>query len=156
MVVLNRENLLLDCEAASREEAIRLLAARLEQGGYTDAGYVDAVLEREQAYPTGLPTDDVPTALPHASYPGVAKTGVGVARLKRPVAFRSMDGSEAPLDVSLIFLLANASGSDGHLADLQELMSCFCREGLLKDLMAAGDEDEFLRIFERRMEYQEA
>lgn len=156
MVVLDEQNLLLDCQAASREEAIRLLAARLEQNGYTDEGYVDAVLEREASYPTGLPTDDVCTALPHAAYSHIAKTGVAVARLTNPVAFRSMDGSEEPLDVSLIFLLANASGSDGHLADLQELMGCFCREGLLKDLMAAKDAAGFLHVFEHRTEYQEA
>lgn len=156
MIVLTEENLLLDCLAPTREAVIRQLAARLAQNGYTDEGYADAVLERERDYPTGLPTDDVATALPHAAYAGIAKTGVGVARLRTPVAFDCMDGSGDALPVSLVFLMANAAGGDAHLEDLQELMDCFSRTGFLKALYEAPDAQAFLQVFADKEAYEQA
>lgn len=156
MLCFDERNILLEIQAADCEAVIRMLARRLEETGYVDSGYADAVLAREREYPTGLPTDDVITALPHASYSGIYKTGVAVARLKEPVTFCNMaDGSEE-LPVRLVFLLASASGGDAHLEDLQELMGCFCRMGLLQDLMAVRDAQAFIEVFAKQEQYEEA
>lgn len=155
MIILKENNLLLDCEAQTKEAVIRQLVHRFAENGCTDEGYADAVLERERQYPTGLPTEDVFTALPHAAYPGIYKTAVAVARLRNPIDFQSMDGSEELLPVKLVFLLANASGGDAHLEDLQELMDCFSREGFLQDLAQAEDAAAFVRVFARKDTYQQ-
>lgn len=156
MVCLDKHNLLLHCTASTREEAIRAISARMADNGYIGDTYCDAVLAREKDYPTGLPTDDVATALPHANCPDVLKTGVGVARLKTPVEFYSMADSSETLPVQMVFLLASTPGSGAHLQELQELMGCFCRVGLLRDLMNAADEQEFIRIFNNREQYEES
>lgn len=53
-------------------------------------------------------------------------------------------------------MLANASGADSHLEDLQELMECFSRVGLLRDLKAAETPAEFARIFAAWETYPES
>lgn len=153
MVHFHENLILLDLEASSREEAIQALAALLVREGYAEPTYAAAVLRREEEYPTGLPTDDVATALPHAFDGGMLKTGVAAARLKSPVTFRCMGSPDTLLEVSLVFLLCNAGDSDGHLAELQGLMNCFCREGLLLDLMKTKSPAEFRQVFENESAY---
>lgn len=156
MVVLEPENIILDCDAQDWEQVIRIAGARLRENGYIDDAYIEAIIEREKQYPTGLPTDDVITALPHANSGAVYKTGVCAVRLSHPVDFRNMGDPDEILPVELAFVLANASGPDAHLEDLQELMDCFTRVGLLADLKAAESVQAFRAIFTAREQYPEA
>ncbi|NBH80834.1 PTS sugar transporter subunit IIA [Clostridiaceae bacterium] len=156
MVVLETENIILDCTADSCEAVIRTAVERLTENGYTDPQYADAVIERERAYPTGLPTEEVVTALPHANSSCVKKTGVCVVRLQSPVAFGNMGDPDEKLPAELVFLLANASGAAAHLDDLQELMGCFSRKGLLRDLKNAANAAQFQQIFASWEQYPEA
>lgn len=155
MIALSKENILLDCYADSAEQAICLAAGCLKENGYIGARYAEDVLEREKNYPTGLPTDDVITALPHANSTDVLRTGICALRLVEPVGFGNMADSEEILPVELIFMLANASGADAHLEELQELMECFSRKGLLLALKNAKTPAEFAEIFAAWEEYPE-
>lgn len=155
MVVLEPENILFDRTAADWEEVVRLAVGRLSENGYVDSKYADDVIERERVYPTGLPTDDVVTALPHAHSSHVKKTGVCVVRLSEPVDFRNMGDPDETLPVELVFVLANAASGGEHLDDLQELMECFSRKGLLQDLQNAADTETFIHVFENREQYPE-
>lgn len=156
MIVLDPNNILLDVTAEDWEAVIRMAGDRLRENGYIGDGYVEEVLARERTYPTGLPTDDVITALPHANSADVYKTGVCAVRLRTPVDFRNMGDPDETLPVELVFLLANASGADAHLEDLQELMDCFSRVGLLADLKQADTPAAFQQIFASREAYPEA
>ena len=156
MIVLDENNILLDVIARSDEAVIRMAADCLQKNGYTGTQYSEDVLEREKSYPTGLPTDDVITALPHANSADVRRTGVCVVRLASPVAFGNMADSDEMLPVELVFMLANASGAEAHLEDLQELMGCFSRVGLLQDLKAAETPADFVKIFSARETYPES
>lgn len=156
MIVLNRENILLDVEAADWQTVIRKAVSCLAENGYVEPRYADDVIAREREYPTGLPTEEVITALPHANSDAVRKTGVCVIRLAKPVAFRNMGDPDEILQAELVFVLANAAGADAHLEDLQELMDCFSRVGFLRDLKNAADQDELIRIFENRASYPAA
>jgi PTS system galactitol-specific IIA component len=92
----------------SRESVIRLMADWLTEYGYTSDSYADQVLLREDQYPTGLPTQPVATAIPHADSTGVFHTGICIAVLKEPVEFQSIEAPEETLEVYLICLLAIA------------------------------------------------
>lgn len=156
MLILDTETILLDCEASSREEAIRLAAGLLRQQGCIGEQYAEDVLAREADYPTGLPCDEAFVAIPHALSSDVKRTGVGVLRLKTPVPFCNMANDEETLPVELVFLLANASDGGSHLDDLQELMDCFSRVGLLEDLKKAQTPRQFADVFAARDTYPEA
>ena len=59
------------------------------------------------------------------------------------------------LPVELIFLLASVTGADSHLDDLQDLMDCFTRTGLLTDLKKAETPEEFAAVFAACESYPE-
>lgn len=156
MIKIDKNNLLLDISAVNKEDAIKQIINQMVKNQYVEAKYIDDVLEREESYPTGLPTDDVFTALPHASSEFVHKTGIGIARLTSEVDFLCMGDSERALGVKLVFVLASPKEDNSHLDCLQDLMQCFTRVNLLNDLMQAKTTDEFATIIENMESYEEA
>ena len=148
MIVADRNLVFLHQEAASREEIIGRLALALQEEGYIGPSYADAVLEREAEYPTGLPSEGVYVAIPHAFSGDVYKTGVAAAVLDTPVEFVNMGDPDELLPCSMVFLMCNAEGSDSHIDDLQEMMGMFSEPELLMKLFEANDVDEFVYYYE--------
>lgn len=60
--LLEQKNIRLNCEGMSKEEVIRAMGAMLCESGYVDAGYTEAMLKREQSFPTNIGNG---IALPH-------------------------------------------------------------------------------------------
>ncbi|RJK97746.1 PTS sugar transporter subunit IIA [Vallicoccus soli] len=74
---------------ATAPELLALMARRAHAAGWVGDGFEAALLAREVAFPTGLPTP-VPVALPHADPEHVRRPGLGAALLDPPVAFGEM------------------------------------------------------------------
>jgi PTS system galactitol-specific IIA component len=93
--------------ARNTEEAIKLLGGMMADEGFVEDLYWQDVYAREQKYPTGLPTQPFPIAIPHADPDRVIKGGIAVAVFNTPVKFRIMGSNEPDeLNVSLVFMLA--------------------------------------------------
>ena len=154
-MVLDQDIIIINPAADTREEVIRAVTAKMQEKGYVGDSYCGAVLEREESDPTGLPSEGVMTAVPHAFCGEVYRTGVGIASLANPVLFRNTVDPEEELPVELVFVMANESGEDAHLGDLQELMAVFSKKQLLLDLKQAENPREFAEIFSRCEEYSD-
>jgi PTS system galactitol-specific IIA component len=142
------ENLIvrLDTNHITAEDVVTLLCRRLEENGYTDSSYRQAVLERESRFPTGLPTLPYPTAIPHADAVGVKETGVAVAVLSEPVAFRAMEAPERSLDVRLVLLLAVAHSSK-QVSVLQWVCGILSDAAIVERLAAAPNAETVVAVF---------
>lgn len=103
--IINKDLILVGVEAATAEQAIRILAENLQAKGYVKETFVDAVLEREAAYPTGMPTE-VPVGMPHTDVEHCLKPGISLGILKNPVNFQSMGDPTQSVSVHLVFLLS--------------------------------------------------
>jgi len=97
-----------EVDPLTAEGVIEALCDRLIEKGYATPSYCQAVLDREQKFPTGLPTLPYATAIPHADSDEVTETGIAVAILNPPVSFRAMDDPDKALDVRTVLLLAVA------------------------------------------------
>jgi len=152
MVELDPKNIVFGLEADSRDDAIRKLCGVMERNGYLGPDYAGFVIERENKYPTGLPTEGVVTAIPHANKGTVLHTGIGMAILKHPVGFYNIADHSDLLQAELIFVLANVD-PDKQLGDLQSLMGCFSHAELLREMRAAAAPEQVIEIL-GRMERQ--
>ncbi|MFV0430390.1 MAG: PTS sugar transporter subunit IIA [Arachnia sp.] len=94
----------LNLEADSGEEVLRILAAKALAAGLVTATFADALVAREHTHPTGLPTA-VPVAIPHADAEHVLGSGLAVATLAHPVRFGEMGGAGAQLEVAVVLML---------------------------------------------------
>ena len=155
MIESVKELVIMNLEASDRDDAIRKLCAVLEKEGYIGSKYCDAVIARENEYPTGLPSDGVFAAIPHAFSDDCKKTGTAVGILSNPVTFHNIADPEDTVDVELVFLLANASSDDDHVEALGELMECMSKPSLLEDIKNASSAEEVVDILSRSDEYEE-
>lgn len=93
--------------AANAEDAIRLLGGMMAAEGFVEDLYWQDVYARELKFPTGLPTQPVSIAIPHADPDRVIKGGIAVAVFQTPAKFRIMGSNEPDeLEVPIVFMLA--------------------------------------------------
>lgn len=149
--LLKIEHVLVGVQAASAQEAIQKLAAALVHTGHVTPEFTDDVWKREQTYPTGLPTQPMAVAIPHADPEHVEQSAVCIGILKSPVGFSQMgtDGS-AILDVRLIFLLA-IKEREKQVEMIQQLITLIQTGSLLEGLAKVKDPAEAMTLIQRTL-----
>ena len=76
-VLLNTELTNVNAEAADRDQVLTAMAHQLDESGVTNAGFLEALLKREENYPTGLPISGG-VAIPHTDPQYVTRDAVAV------------------------------------------------------------------------------
>jgi PTS system galactitol-specific IIA component len=115
----------------NKEEVIRFLAEQLKRKGYVHETFADAVVEREEKYPTGLYLGRINVAIPHTDTKHVKQSGVAILTLDNPVIFNKMDDPSQTIPVLIIFLLA-VSEPNEYVQFLSKLAENFSREEVIK------------------------
>ncbi|MDT0269636.1 PTS sugar transporter subunit IIA [Streptomyces sp. DSM 44915] len=148
--LIDQDCVLVDVEAASSTELLSRLADDLAERGYVADTFRDALLAREEKFPTGLPTNVLKVAIPHTDPEHVHRSFISVARLARPVAFHEMGNNAATVDVEIVFLLAIADGKS-QLGTLQALIGMFSDEPTMRRLRDAADAAALYAVVEDRI-----
>jgi len=146
VIILDERNILLGLVADSRDDCIRKICAAMVKNGYIGEDYAEAVITRENEFPTGLPTEGAIVAIPHSNQGQVFRTGAAVAVLKSPVGFYNMVDPESLLMAEIVFILAN-SDPDKQLDDLRDLMDCLSDSEMLISIRDADTASEIAEIF---------
>jgi PTS system galactitol-specific IIA component len=128
-----------------REAVLREMAAHLYSKKLVAENYIDLLLNREAEYPTGLPSEPIAVAIPHADRDSVYESTILVARLESEVDFHRMDMPEATVGVKLIFMLAIGC-NDKQLTMLQEVMKVVQDGQLLCKLCGLNSGEEIERV----------
>ena len=122
----------------SREDALHTMAGLLVESGYCRESFVEAILERERVYPSGLPMPGPKIAIPHTDAEHVRRSVILFARLPGVVEFRSMGDPDLLLPVRLISMFAlKEQDSIGDL--LQTLIAIYQRSEVLTAILEAPD-----------------
>ena len=131
--------------AGSRDEVLKLAADHLKQAGYVTDGFFQALLKRENMFPTGICFGDTCVAIPHAEPGFVKKPVILIMTLERPVRFVNMEDCEAEIPVEIVFVLA-FTDSEKHLNVLQRLSALIRDSGTAAALREAGDEGKLREV----------
>ena len=97
-----------DWECATPDEVFARLEGELAPRGYIADGWLDAVLTREDAYPTGLAMPAANIAIPHTDPGFVTKPYIAVVKPTAPVTFNAMAGMGAPVPAQIVINLGIA------------------------------------------------
>ncbi|WP_049690581.1 PTS sugar transporter subunit IIA [Anaerococcus jeddahensis] len=103
------------------KEVLSSLADCLIEEKIVKQSFKEAILEREDSYPTGLQFDGYGIALPHTDSKHVIKSQIAIMTLEKPVKFVEMATSDKEIDVKTIFMLA-LKDSNQHIKILQKVM----------------------------------
>ena len=138
-------NVLVNLNCTSKEEAIVLLADTLFQQGDVKASFRQAVISRENVFPTGLDTGEVCVAIPHTDREHVNRDAIAVATLAEPIEFMAMGSQDTALKIQVIVMLAIAS-DDRQIETLQAVMNLVQDQSLLKQVTKSKNAEELLNI----------
>lgn len=144
----NAEPLLLwlgEAESSSGEELIRFGGEQLIAAGVAETGFVEELLAREAAYPTGVALRGGGVALPHADSVHVVRPAIAMARATRPVPFLAMDGSSETVMARIAIFLA-ITAKDRHLAWLSRVAQRLSEPGWLERAERCGSDEEFRQL----------
>lgn len=135
--LLKKENIRLNCPTVEKDEAIRAVGRLLCDGGYVDESYIDAMLLREQSFPTNIGNG---IALPHgveAAKKDIKHSGIAVMVYPEGVNW----GSE---EVKLIIGIAGV-GED-HLEILSIIAEKMAEPDAVERVVAS-DRDTIYQVF---------
>lgn len=138
MKLLDEELVILDADVRTAEECIRLAGEAFLQKGYVKEPYIQAVVERERVYPTGLPGKGVAIAIPHTNNTYVNKPAIGVVIPSKPVKFCAMGTKEQWLDCEVVIPLV-IKDSDMQINMLRQMMKIIQNGELLRRIRDSKD-----------------
>lgn len=149
-MIVHEENILLNLEGDNYFEVLKTLSDLMAENGYVEYDYYASLIKREEEFPTGLPTEGVKVAIPHADSNAVLKTGVAIGVLKKPVLFRNMTNYNEKVYVEIIFLIANRV-KEKQPEYLKKFMQIFSNPDLLNDMKVAKSEKEIVNLMNKTL-----
>lgn len=126
-------------QSVSFSDVVNELSRHLLDKDLVTNEYAEAVKQREDKFPTGLPTSPIGTAIPHTDPQYVKQNAVSVAILDKPINMKVMASENEYTDVSIIFLLALGE-SNRQLNILQNVMKIVQNQELLQSFFSFSDE----------------
>lgn len=133
--LLKPELVFLDFEATDRLDFFQKLGAELTKRGYVKDTWLDAILEREKNYPTGLACPAISVALPHVDPQHLNKPYIAIIKPKNPIEFDGM-ADTGLVNAQLIVNLGLLAHEEGQVAVLQAFLGIFIDDAASADIMA--------------------
>lgn len=141
---LNPALVFTDVNVSSWDDVMHQIGGAFTREGYTKESYVQALIERESEFPTGLDVDGYGVAIPHTNVAHVNKAGTAIAVLRNPVTFHVMGGEDdETVEVSLVFMLAVVD-PDKHIEELQQILAIIQDTDVLEKLKHATNAEEII------------
>lgn len=141
--------------AKDSTDAIRTLGGLLHAQGYVHDTFIDAVIEREKVFATGLPTPEIQVAIPHADVEHVNRSAIAVGILANPVTFGEMGSLDGTVDVQIVCCLA-VKESESLVSLLQNLVGIFQDAAFLRHLLEQDNARDVANLINDRLPtYQE-
>ncbi|GAE26410.1 PTS system [Halalkalibacter wakoensis JCM 9140] len=138
--ILTKENVLLNQEVDTKENAIKMTGELLVERGYVEPSYIDRMLEREELTSTYMGNF---VAIPHGTEEGkssVKESGIAIIQVPNGVEFG--EGNVVKL------LIGIAGKGDEHLEILSQIAIVCSEEENVEKIVAAQSTEEILEIFE--------
>ena len=143
-MLINKDLIIMDLPASTKEETINLLAKKAYEVGRVNdlQAYIKAVMEKEQQYSTGL---GFGVAIPHGKTDAVSEPFLMFARVK-PMVWQSLDDA----DVDLVFAIGvpEKDSRDLHIEILAKLSRIIMKVDFRQALRKADTKDEVLKLLE--------
>ena len=143
-LIFNENLIELNMEARDDKDALYQLSQNFLKGNYVKETFPEALIAREEEYPTGLLTNTLGIAIPHTNPNHVEKGSIGIGTLRTPVKFKAMATGEE-IDVSILFMLAITHPS-AQLIMLQKVMEIIRDDKALLKIMESQSKEEIIQI----------
>lgn len=122
-----------DIDADTKEELFHQLGTRLEELGYIQDTWYDAILSREENFPTGLRSPEMGIAIPHTDPEHLKKAYMAVVVPKTPIEFVHMGTEDDRVGAEFIVNLG-VEHQENQVDALQKLIMMFVNSEAVSEL----------------------
>ncbi|MCC2816944.1 PTS sugar transporter subunit IIA [Lachnoclostridium pacaense] len=133
----------------SKDGIMENMGGRFVELGYCRSSYIQALKDREVEFPTGIDIDGVGVAMPHTDVSHVNRAGIGIATLKKPVAFVHMATDDTLVPVRVVFMLA-VDDPQKHLEKIQDILAVIQDKKTLEIIMKAEKTEDIINIIKEK------
>ncbi len=133
----------------SKDGIMENMGGRFVELGYCRSSYIQALKDREMEFPTGIDIDGVGVAMPHTDVSHVNRAGIGIATLKKPVAFVHMATDDTLVPVRVVFMLA-VDDPQKHLEKIQDILAVIQDKKTLEIIMKAEKPEDIINIIKEK------
>lgn len=135
----------LSVEGMNESDVFQVVATKLLEKGMVNEGYLTGITKREEQFPTGLVTQHLNIALPHADPEFIEKPFVFICRLRKPVKVKQM-GDNMEMEVQNLFFLGIKDGKN-QVGLLQVFMNLFMDEEFVQQFLAMNCPETMYQFF---------
>lgn len=139
-----------DVDASDRTDLYKKIAQNLEDLGVVKSSYCDALTKREDEFPTGLKTQYLPIALPHANPENVNKAFIAVVRTKKEIFMKQMGTNEEMTTKNFFFLGIVLEKQDLQVKLLQRFMQLMNNQSFVNEFKKLENPSDVYQFLVRR------
>ncbi len=151
LLLFSAEHMRIYETSTSQKEVFKNVAECLVAEGYANSDYYDQLVEREQAYPTGLHLETHDVAIPHINNEYVRKSTIYVSKLNVPCEWKNMEDADETLNVSLVFNICLAE-KEKQVEVLSEIIGLIQKTDTIEALLKCNDAQQMMEIIRKEEE----
>ncbi|USQ68616.1 PTS sugar transporter subunit IIA [Companilactobacillus allii] len=141
-----KDNLVnLNIHAKTENDVFDYVGNQLISKGYANAGYIEAVKNRENEFPTGLAAPKITLAVPHVDPEFVKSPFIFIGRTENPVKIKQM-AINTEIETSNFCFLGIKEGS-GQAGLLKNIIYALRNDDFINKLETSRSETELVELY---------
>lgn len=140
--LFDKELIFLNLDVSNRNELFKKVYEKLAEKGLVKESYLDALTKREDEFPTGVVTQFLPIALPHANPENVNHPFIAVVQTKDDIRVQQMGTNEDEDTKNFFFLGIVKETQDLQVKLLQRFMQLMNDEKFVLDFKEIKKPDD--------------
>lgn len=132
-----------DCE--DKYDFFEKISTLLIEKGYVKNSFREAIVKREEKYPTGLRTIPYHVAIPHTDPENIIKPFIAVIRPEHALEFFEMGTDDQTVDARMLFLLG-LKKAEGQAPLLSKLIEMFMKQDVMDQLIAETNQHQIINL----------
>ncbi|MDP2965332.1 MAG: PTS sugar transporter subunit IIA [Pelolinea sp.] len=125
-------------------DVFQVMGKKLFEEGLVTDRFIEEIINREEKYPTGLPTK-IPISLCHTDSEHVKQPFLTLATLTNPIPFHEMGNSKNIQDVKIAFFLGIIDKKE-HIDFLRKIMTLVRSEDILTSIYRSKSAKQIKKI----------
>lgn len=137
-------------QAKDYKELYKEMDQQLQSLNYVEDNFLEALLQREKEYPTGIEGNDINLALPHVDAIYTKQNALFIYQLKKEIPFVRMDDHQKEVEVRLVFLLL-IRDLEFHVKAISELTKVWTNSDIMEGLLFVKTKEELIQLLKTKL-----
>lgn len=133
-----------------QQHCFEKVSEKLLKKGLVRPSFANALIKREQVFPTGLNADPYQVAIPHTDPEHVIKPFVAIIKLEDSVEFMTMGSEANKINAEMVFVLG-ITKPESQVLLLQNLIEMFMDQPLMDELLRLNDRESIYKLLKNNI-----